>query len=395
MVNVSRPRIVTRALALVFVCAFGSSTSFYLLLSVVPLYATSVGASGIGAGLATAALMFATVGAELVTPRLVGRFGYRLTLAAGLLLLGAPALALPRAGNLAAILVVSVVRGLGFAITVVVGSALVASLVPDQRRGEGLGLYGIVVGAPSVVALPLGVWLAGHAGFPPVFVAGAVASLAGLAVVAGLPGRQPGPERPVGILTGLRTPALLRPSIVFAGTTMAAGIVVTFLPLAVPPESGNLAALALLAHAAAATLTRWLAGRHGDRHGPRVLLVPGVVAAAAGILALVWTSSPAAVLGGMVLFGAGFGVAQNVTLALMFDRAPPSGYGTVSAMWNLAYDAGLGLGAAGFGVVAAQTGYAAAFALTAAVMLVALTPAWRDRTSSGSYTSGGAGEPFR
>jgi predicted MFS family arabinose efflux permease len=382
VVNVSQPPIVTRALVLVFVCAFGSSTSFYLLLSVVPLYATAVGASGIGAGLATAALMFATVGAELVTPRLLARFGYRLTLAAGLLLLGAPALALPGADNLAAILAVSVVRGLGFAITVVVGSALVASLVPDQRRGEGLGLYGIVVGVPSVVALPLGVWLAGHAGFPPVFVVGAAASLAGLAVVAGLPGRQARAERPVGILTGLRTPALLRPSIVFAGTTMAAGIVVTFLPLAVPPASGNLAALALLAHAAAATLTRWWAGRYGDRHGARVLLVPGVVAAAAGILALFWISSPAAVLGGMVLFGAGFGVAQNVTLTLMFDRVPPSGYGTVSAMWNLAYDAGLGLGAAGFGVVAAQTGYAVAFALTAAVMLLALTPAWRDRTSS-------------
>jgi hypothetical protein len=70
VVNVSRPPIVSRALMLVFVCAFGSSTSFYLLLSVVPLFATSVGASGIGAGLATAALMFATVGAELVTPRL-------------------------------------------------------------------------------------------------------------------------------------------------------------------------------------------------------------------------------------------------------------------------------------------------------------------------------------
>jgi predicted MFS family arabinose efflux permease len=395
VVNVSPPPIVSRALMLVFVCAFGSSTSFYLLLSVVPLFATSVGASGIGAGLATAALMFATVGAELVTPRLVARFGYRLTLAAGLLLLGAPALALPGAGSLAAILAVSVVRGLGFAITVVVGSALVASLVPDQRRGEGLGLYGIVVGVPSVVALPLGVWLAGHAGFPPVFVVGAAASLAGLAVVAGLPGRQAGAERPVGILTGLRTPALLRPSIVFAGTTMAAGVVVTFLPLAVPPASGNLAALALLAQAAAATLTRWWAGRYGDRHGAGVLLVPGVVAAAAGILALFWISSPAAVLGGMMLFGAGFGVAQNVTLTLMFDRVPPSGYGTVSAMWNLAYDAGLGLGAAGFGVVAAQTGYAVAFALTAAVVLVALTPAWHDRRLSQRYGSGGAGEPFR
>jgi predicted MFS family arabinose efflux permease len=388
MANVSRPRIVTRSLAQVFVCSFGSSTSFYLLLSVVPLYATSVGASGVGAGLATAALMFATVSAELVTPRLVGRFGYRLTLAAGLLLLGAPALALPAAGNLAAILAVSVVRGLGFAVAVVVGSALVASLVPDQRRGEGLGLYGIVVGVPSVVALPLGVWLADHAGFPPVFVAGGLAALAGLAVVAGLPGRRARPEQHVGILAGLRTPALLRPSIVFAGTTMAAGIVVTFLPLAVPPEQRNLAALALLAHAAAATLTRWWAGRYGDRHGPRVLLVPGVATAAAGIGALAWTSSPAAVLGGMALFGAGFGVAQNVTLALMFDRVPPSGYGTVSAMWNLAYDAGLGLGAAGFGVLAARTGYSAAFAVTAALVLVALTPAWR-------YGSGAVGEPLR
>jgi predicted MFS family arabinose efflux permease len=51
----------------------------------------------------------------------------------------------------------------------------------------------------------------------------------------------------------------------------------------------------------------------------------------------------------------------------------------VSAVWNLAYDAGLGLGAAGFGVVAARAGYAAAFGITAGLMLVALGPVWRDR----------------
>ena len=73
--------------------------------------------------------------------------------------------------------------------------ALVALLVPRERRGEGLGLFGIVVGVPGVAALPLGVWLVGRAGYPPVFVAGALAALAGLAVVGGLPGRQRGPER--------------------------------------------------------------------------------------------------------------------------------------------------------------------------------------------------------
>src|SRR5439155_16422884 len=133
----------------------------------------------------------------------------------------------------------------------------------------------------------------------------------------------------------------------------------------------GLAAPALLAQAAAATVARWWAGRHGDRHGSAALLVPATLAAAAGLLTLALTSSPALVVAGMVVFGAGFGVAQNASLALMLDRAPPSGHGTASALWNGAYDAGLGLGAAGFGLVAARTGYPAAFTLGAAVVLAA------------------------
>jgi predicted MFS family arabinose efflux permease len=369
----------TPALALVFVASFGATSSLYLLLSVVPLYATSLGAGGVGAGLATAALMLSTVAAELATPRLASRFGYRLMFGAGLLLLGAPALALPAAASMAGILAVNLVRGLGFAIIVVVGSALVGLLVPDERRGEGLGLYGIVVGVPGVVALPLGVWLAGRVGFAPVLIAGGVCALVGLPPVLGLPGRTAEREQHLGMLAGLRMPGLLRPALVFSAITTAAGVVVTFLPLAVTGASGGVAALALLAQAAAATITRWWAGRHGDRHGPATLLVPSLLTAAAGMAALVLVGSTAAVLVGMVVFGAGLGVAQNVTLALMFERVPASGYSTASALWNLAFDAGIGVGAAGFGVVVAQTDYPAAFAITAGVMLLALAPALRDR----------------
>jgi predicted MFS family arabinose efflux permease len=375
------PPILTRPLLLVFTASFGAMTCFYLLLSVVPLYADSVGAGGVGAGLATGALMATTVAGELATPRLTARFGYRVMLAAGLVLLGAPALALPAASTMPAILLVSLVRGLGFAIAVVVGGALVASLVPRERRGEGLGLFGIVVGVPGVSALPLGVWLVGEVGYPAVFVAGAAAALAGLAVVPGLPGREPAGEPPVGVLAGLRTPALVRPAVTFSTTAMAAGVVVTFLPLAVPGGSGGLAALALFVQAVSATVSRWWAGRHGDRHEPSVLLVPGVVATTAGILALVLIDSPAAVVAGMVLFGSGFGATQNATMTVMLNRVAPSGYGTVSAIWNLAYDAGIGVGAFGFGVVAARTGYPAAFAVTAALVLTALVPLWQDRAA--------------
>jgi predicted MFS family arabinose efflux permease len=379
-----RPPLVSRALLLVFVASFGAMTGFYLLLSVVPLYADSVGAGGIGAGLATGALMAATVAGELAVPRLMVRFGYRAVFAAGLVLLGAPALALPASTTLAAILAVSLVRGLGFAVVVVVGGALVASLVPGERRGEGLGVFGIVVGVPGVAALPLGVWLVGEAGYPAVFAAGAAAALAGLVVVPGLPGRAPQREPPVGVLAGMRTPALVWPAAAFSVTAMAAGVVVTFLPLAVDRGSGRLAAVALFVQAAGSTSARWWAGRYGDRHGPAVLLVPGVVATAAGMATLVLIDRPPAVLAGMALFGCGFGVTQIATMTVMLNRVAPSGFGTVSAIWNLAYDLGIGVGAFGFGVVAAQTGYPAAFGVTAALVLAATVPAALGRRRRGA-----------
>ncbi|MET7488586.1 MFS transporter [Streptomyces sp. NPDC005538] len=380
-----RPPLLSRPLLLRFVSMVGASLSFFLLLSVVPAYAAERGGGG-AAGLATGSLMLATVLGELVTPRLVARFGYRLTLMAGLLLLGAPALVLTVSGQAAWITAVCFVRGLGFALTIVAGGALTASLIPDERRGEGLALVGVVSGVPSLVALPLGLWLAGRVGYGPVAVAGGLAALAAIVFVLGLPDRADAradrSEQPLGVVRGLRTGALLRPVVVFAATATAAGIVVTFLPLAVPSASAGVVAVALFVQPAASTLTRWLAGRHGDRHGSERLVLPGLLLSALGVLVIALSGDPVAVITGTALFGAGFGITQNATLALMYTRVSAASYGTVSALWNLAYDGGMGLGAAGFGITAGLTGYPWAFALTALLMLGAVAPALRDRVTA-------------
>ena len=151
-----RPPLLTRPLLLRCISVIGSSVSFYLPLSVVPRYVASSG-SGAAAGLATGALLLATVVSELATPRLVARAGCRLSLTGGLILLGAPALALIASSSLAVVVAVSIVRGIGFAITTVAGGALTASLIPAQRRGEGLGLVGIVSGVPALVWLTPGI----------------------------------------------------------------------------------------------------------------------------------------------------------------------------------------------------------------------------------------------
>lgn len=374
----ARATLLTRPLLLRFVSMVGASLSFFLLLSVVPAYAAERGGGG-AARLATGSLMLATVLGELGTPRIVGRFGYRLTLIAGLFLLGAPALVLTVSGQAAWIAGVCFVRGIGFAMTIVAGGALTASLIPDQRRGEGLALVGVVSGVPSLVALPLGLWLAGRVGYGPVAVTGGLAALAAIVFVLGLPDRAEREEQPLGVVRGLRTGALLRPVLVFAATATAAGIVVTFLPLALPSASAGVVAAALFVQTAASTLTRWLAGHHGDRHGSARLVLPGLLLSAAGVLVIAPTADPVAVVAGTALFGAGFGVTQNATLALMYTRVSATSYGTVSALWNLAYDGGMGVGAAGFGVAAGLTGYPWAFALTALLMLGAVAPALRDR----------------
>ncbi len=378
-----RARLVTGRLALVLLSSFGALTSFYLLLSVTPMYVVSAGAGTAEAGAVTGSLMLATVLAEFASARLMRRYGYRAVFAVGALLLGGPALALLAPHSVVTILAVSVARGIGFGLNTVVTGALVATALPPERRGEGIGLAGVVACVPAIVALPSGVWLAANLGFGVVIVLTAASALAPLAAVPWLTGPAEraeagsGAAPPTGLLASLRSGRQLRPSLVFAATTVSAGVVAAFLPLAAG-VSGGVAALGLFAQAVASTLSRWWAGRHGDRHGHAGLLVPGLLVAAAGMTLLIWAAVPAVLITGMCLFGIGFGISQNVTFALLIDRAPVSGYGTASALWNLAYDAGYGAGPAVFGVFVIYTGYPAAFALTGMLMLAALVPAVRD-----------------
>jgi MFS family permease len=369
------PRLLTGQFGRLLAMVFGSGLSMYLLTSVVPLYLAASGSGGVGAGLSTGAMMLSAVGTELLVPRVLARWGYQVVLGLGLILLGAPSLVLLFTASLPIVLGVCVVRGAGLAILVVGAVALVAEVTPAHRRGEAFGVYGLAVGLPAVIGLPLGVYLTNLVGFDALFVLAAVSSLAGLIALGGMPQATNVEEQHVKVLGGLRGSGLLMPTFVFAAVTIAAGISVTFLPLSVAEDKHSLVATALLMQAITAPAARWLAGRYADRMGPAKLLAPALILAALGAGSLVLIGSSLAIVVGSTLFGIGFGAAQNLTLTLMYNRVPKSRYGQVSALWNLAYDGGWGVGAIIFGAVVAGTGYPLAFGLTAAVVALAIMPA--------------------
>jgi MFS family permease len=373
----NQPSLLSRTLLLRFVSVVASSIGFYLPLAAVPMYAAAAGSASSG-GLANGALMAATVAGELVTPRFVSRVGYRWALCVGLVLLGAPALVLLATASFPAIFAVNAVRGLGFAVTVTAGGALTAQLIPDSRRGEGLALVGLVGGVPSLLALPFGAWAAAHWGFGPVFVLTAAAPLLAVVTVPGLPGRAAATEPHHGVARSLRRGALMRPVTVFAASAAAAGVVVTYLPLALAHHAAWVAPAALLAQPAASTAGRWVAGRLGDRGGQARLLVPGLALSILGVVAMAVTGSAPLVIAGAAAFGTGFGVLQNASLSLMYARVPAEGFGAVSAIWNAGYDLGMAVGAAGVALLVSTVGFSWAFLVTALVMVPALLIARRE-----------------
>ena len=374
-------RLLSVPLAATFAAEFTSLTSFFLLLSVMPMLAAANGGGSSGAGLLTGSLLLGTVAAEATAAVAIRRFGYRMVLAAGAVLLGAPALAMLAREPQAVMVSVSLVRGLGFGLCGVVTGALTAKLLPPERRGEGLGLLGIVSGVPAIVALPAGVWLAGHHLAAVAAAMAATVGLLPLVVIRCLPGereardtararRMPGAR---GRGRRRRAGAALRLPLIFAAATIAAGVIDSFLPL-VKGIPSNLSSAALLVQAIAATLSRWQAGKRGDRYGHARLLIPALAVAALGMAAMMALGSPVAIFAGMVLFGAGFGVIENATFALLIEQLPEA---KASALWNFAYDAGYGAGPAVFGLICVRTGYPAAFALTGALLLAAIPAAVR------------------
>ncbi|MCL6439146.1 MAG: MFS transporter [Rubrobacteraceae bacterium] len=374
-------RLLTHPVALLILSAFASFFGYQLLLSVIPLYAGRTGGNT-GAGLATALFMLSTVLTQIQMPRILPRLGYRLSLVSGLVFLGLPALAYPFTEALVPVLTVTLARGVGFGIVTVLFSALIAELAPPGRRGEAMGVLGISITIPTIFCNSLGLWLAHHAGYGVTFLLGAV-PLLGIPAAAAIQAPAPRTEEQTdSFFVGLRRGDLLRMIILFTTGTMALGLFFTFLPIFHAGSGVYSATAALLVAGASSTLTRWWAGRFGDRHDPRALLAPGMLTGAIGI-ALLTSGGPLLLLGAL-LFGSGLGAVQNSTLLVVLSRVSRQEYGLASALWNAAFDGGTGIGAFLFGLVISGWGFPPAFYLCALSLVCAalIVPLDRRRLPS-------------
>lgn len=379
-----------RDFLLLLLATLGTFADYAPMLTVVPLW-TARGAAGEGgAGAATAVTMATTVAVQLCMGWLTRRFTLRRLLGAGALLLGLPTFGYTLSSGLAWVLAVSAVRGVGFGVVAVTGSALVAELVPPEQRGRAVGWYGVAVGLPQVVLLPLGAWLAAEGHFGAVFAAAGALSVGAVPLVAAMSGRSAA-SSPSPSPTASRTPQpsasgsyrpLLRPALLLAAASVALGGLTSFLPFVLARP--DLAPTALLVLFVAMIVGRWAAGVWSDRRGPGRLVLPAAAVCAPAVAVLALTAGHGATvpvaLVMVALYGLADGALQNETLVLMFRRAGPHGSSAAGTAWNMAYDGGTGLGSAGVGLAAPWLGPGGAFGSVAALIALSVPGGARLRT---------------
>jgi predicted MFS family arabinose efflux permease len=345
--------------------------SFYLLLSAIPAHAATLGGAS-AAGLSTGALMATTIIGELAAPRLIASLGRRPALAAALLTMALPCLA-TFSNSLPLLLATCAARGLGLGILLVAACGLASQLAPAGRRAEALGVFGVASAIPAIVAVPLGPWTLATLGSGVTASIAAALAIAALATVAFLPKGVPAPRDDPHAVSFPPLRASVWPTTALGVGAIVVGAAITFLPLAHPELDEATIMVALLLQGLGAACARWAAGRPVDRHGPRAALIG---ATALSIVGLVCLALPGAfgVLGAMAISGIAFGVVQSASLSQMLDRATPAQADAVGALWNGAYDAGLGVGGLAIGGLATMLGYGAAF-LVAGLGLAALAVA--------------------
>ncbi len=365
-------------LALAVVSAFGFG-GYAALLAVAPLWVLRGGATTVGAGVVNGVLLAATVLTQLTVPRALARWGTGRVLVAGLLLLGLPAPAYLLSSALGWSLGLSAVRGAGFGVLTVIGSAAVARLVPADRRGAAIGVYGLAVAVPNLLLLPGSVPVAERWGFVPVFWVAALPLLGVpaafrlarvLRAVGGERDDARTADRSRVDLRALR--GVLPPTLVLFSVTMAGGALLTFSPQLTGPGT---AALVLLAMGTAAALSRWLIGALADRFGAGRFLAPGLVCAAAALAVCAWAVARhqgALLVAAAAVLGLSYGAVQNLTLVVAFAAVEPGQVPAASAGWNIGFDAGTAAGSVLTGALAAAHSFPVALVTLAVCCLLAV-----------------------
>jgi MFS family permease len=341
-------------------------TSFFLLLSALPLFAMrELHAREEQVGLIIG--MF-TVAAILLRPyagMMLDRWGRRSVVLFSLFFFVMAVAGYFGVVSIAILFLLRLFHGATFGVTTTALGTVAADLVPDSRRGEGLGYFGMFNMLAMVMGPALGLMLIQHLSAGWLFGICLLLALVAWGLALGI--RYPEPKKEGAVFRWSDWNKMIEKrafpySLPIVWLAVVFGGLVSFIPLyAQELGSADYASSFYMVYALALALARVIAGKAFDRKGPDVVVYPALFAYVAGLLCLGMAHGPLLFVVAGALIGIGYGSVQPCMQALVIREMPEERRGAATATFYIAVDAGIGLGSFLLGFPVVWWGYRGMF----------------------------------
>lgn len=265
----------------------------------------------------------------------------------------------------AVLLAVRFVHGIGFGVAATATGAIAVELVPDSRKGEGVGYFSLFMSLAMVVGPFLGLTIMQH--FTDTVLFAVCSLLALLSFACGMTVRiaKPVARKRTETAAGWRKfiePGALPISLTGSLLAFSYGAITTFLSVyAKAIGLGAYASYFFMVFAATIVISRPFTGKLFDRSGPHLLVYPGFALFVLGMIVLSIARSPAAFLAAGGVLGLGFGALLPSFQTIAIQASPSYRRGLATSTYFLLFDTGYGIGSSVLGIVASHTSYSAMY----------------------------------
>ncbi len=347
---------------------------FQMLTPTIPVYVESLGGQATIMGLVMGIFTLAAVGVRPFVGWALNAIGRKQVFLFGLAVFIVSALAYRWAPSIGVLLALRFVHGFGWGFSTTAAGTIAADVTPKSRLGEGMGYFGGVSTIAMATGPALGLFLINRFDFPTMFYASAGLACAATALAGAI--RYAKAASPPATATARSKTALievgaLRPSLVMLLSNTAFGAVFTFIALyGIQRGIANIG-LFFTVFSAALLATRPVAGILLDRRGANVVVVPGLVATAAGLVLLSQAQPLWMFLVAGVVYGVGFGAVQPSLQTLAVRDLPRDRVGLATGTFYNGFDLGIGLGSVLGGIIAEATGYSQMYLWTSTPVVLA------------------------
>lgn len=359
---------------LVFFASLLMFTAFYIMLPTLPVFLTKI--LQIDEAKTGIILSVYTLAALLIRPFtgfMIDRYGRKYFYILALLLFALFFAGYPLAVTFALMLVMRFMHGLVWGVATTTGSTLIVDIVPAERRGEGIGIYGLAMTIPMALGPLAGLKLSAGGNYDLMFLCAGALALSGFVLTLLIKY----PSLPLHTQAGFKLKNLiesssLRITLNLLIINISYGGLVSFVSLYALETGIGFTAVFFIVFAAGITLARLYMGKIFDRHGPRLLAISGIAFLVVGQSTLGIFISVYGFMFAAFLLGLGSGIVFPTFQAMVNNLAPPQRRGAANSTLFTGLDLGIGLGMLITGYLAHRIGLPETYLLFGGLNVLAL-----------------------